>query len=222
MLSTRCNAVRNQSRSTMLGSSRKRIGILSFAAVLSGFAFLTVGCDQLTGTSGNNRYELKQDSAGRTIRLDKQTGDIALVEAGKVTPIPSEVQLRQEQLVQQARIAALSAPKFFPPLPMEAIGGKTATVSTMWRDGKLHFQLVFIPPPRRSSQSFGIGLSAFRVSFYDANGFAIAEEPIPTQELAYISDEKGHVIINMTANWAFPLSQDAYESITGWNLNWLY
>ena len=143
MLSTRCNAVRNQSRSTMLGSSRKRIGILSFAAVLSGFAFLTVGCDQLTGTSGNNRYELKQDSTGRTIRLDKQTGDIALVEAGKVTPIPSEVQLRQEQLVQQARIAALSSPKYYPPLSVEVIGGKTATMSTMWRDGKLHFQLVF-------------------------------------------------------------------------------
>src|ERR1019366_9244592 len=69
---------------------------------------------------------------GRTIRLDKQTGDIALVEAGKLTPIPSEVQLQQEQIIQQARVSALSAPKFFPPVSVEAIGGKVATISTMW------------------------------------------------------------------------------------------
>ena len=64
-------------------------------------------------------------------------------------------------------------------------------------------------------------MSAYRVSFYDANGFVVAEQPIPAQELANVADEKGHVT-RMEANWSFPLTQDAYESITGWNLNWLY
>lgn len=202
-------------------ASRNPKEILPLAFALWGFALLAAGCDQLTGIAGNSRYELKQDSAGRTIRLDKQTGDIALVEAGKLTPIPSEVQLQQEQIIQQARVSALSAPKFFPPVSVEAIGGKVATISTMWRDGNLHFQFAFNPPPRRSSQSFGLGMSAYRVSFYDANGFVVAEQPIPAQELANVADEKGHVT-RMEANWSFPLTQDAYESITGWNLNWLY
>jgi hypothetical protein len=227
VLSPRCNAVRNQSRSTMFGSSRKRIGILSFASVLSGFAFLTVGCDQLTGTSGNNRYELKQDNTGRTIRLDKQTGEIAILDGNKLTPVLSDTDRKvaeadraTEQALEHIRIEALGQPKTYPDQAFPLLGVKTASLFTIWRDGKTYCHLIFQPAPRQNGRSFGIGMSGFRVAFMDANGFIVAAEVIPTLDLVNNTDNDGH-IRGMTANWSMDATRDIYDSVASWTLTWL-
>lgn len=50
---------------------------------------LTLGlaaCDELETRYGS-RYELKQDARGRTIRLDKRTGEVVVIQGGKLVPI---------------------------------------------------------------------------------------------------------------------------------------
>jgi len=57
------------------------------AAIL--FALLSLGltaCDELERRYGT-RYELKQDEQGRMIRLDKRTGEVAIVEGDRLVPL---------------------------------------------------------------------------------------------------------------------------------------
>ena len=53
------------------------------AAVVYFFSvFFTLACDQ-------NRYELKDDRSGRTIRLDKRTGEIVVIAGDRLTRLKS-------------------------------------------------------------------------------------------------------------------------------------
>jgi hypothetical protein len=63
------------------------IGRLGFAAMLVG---ISVGCDGLRKQPPppvDDLYELKQDKAGRIIRLNKVTGEVVVVEGNRLVPV---------------------------------------------------------------------------------------------------------------------------------------
>jgi len=50
---------------------------------------LLCACDQVRSVlpaQGDVKYELKQDSQGRTIRLNKSTGEVAIIDGTALTP----------------------------------------------------------------------------------------------------------------------------------------
>jgi len=183
-------------------------------AVAAGFLG---ACDQLPGT---NRYEIQQDSAGRTIRLDKQTGEITILEGDKLVSASSEQKALNEQAAAKNKLTALAQPRFFPLKTFELLGVTAASCQTMWRDGKLFILVDLSPQPKLSGRSFGIGLSGLNLAFIDASGFDIVDQPVPVTNITRIADNKGK-ITSLQINWSLALSQDAYESITDWTLTWL-
>lgn len=64
-------------------SNRRALSLRRAALIL---ATLTIGlsaCDQIS----TSRYEITKDQSGRTLRLDKRTGEIAVVEGERIAPI---------------------------------------------------------------------------------------------------------------------------------------
>jgi hypothetical protein len=180
-------------------------------------ALAVTACDQLPG---NNRYEIQKDGSGRTIRLDKQTGDVAILEGDKLVPASSQQQVAATEATEKVHLYELAQPKFLPNNPPVQLGAKTGTCQTMWRDGKVFILAQFTPPLRPPSRSFGIGLTGYRIHFLDASGFSIVDEAVPTANVTTVLDEKSKPY-GTQISWSLPLSQDAYESITGWAMHWL-
>jgi hypothetical protein len=200
-----------------------RLRVVVLWAIAGGVVLAGIGCDQIRN---KDRYELKQDNSGRTVRLDKQTGEIAVLQGDALKPVLSAVdqkaadERRQlEESAQRAKVAQLGVPKVYPSQEFAQIGVKAATVYTMWRDGKLYFQLQMTPTPPKLFPTWGFGLSRFRIAFRDANGFQLISEPIPTADLMNITDNNGNSG-GMYANWSIPLSQEIYVSIAAWTISW--
>jgi hypothetical protein len=152
---------------------------------------------------------------------------MAVLHGDKLTSVLSEVDQKAaddrrqlEESAQRTKILLLGSPKDYPPQEFAHLGVKAATVYTMWRDSKLYFQLHMDPAPPKLIPVWGLGLSRFRIIFFDANGFALISEPIPATYLTNIYTNDGKSA-GMTANWSIPLSREAYESITAWAITWL-
>lgn len=197
---------------------------LILGAIVSATTLAGIGCDQI---GNKDRYELKQDKFGRTVRLDKQTGEMAILDGDKLSPALSEGDRKAADDKRQAsenaeriRDVTLGTPKLYPPQEYTHLGVKVATVQTMWRDSKLYFQLTMTPAPTKLTPVWGLGDSRFRIVFFDANGFQLISEPIPTTNLARDFDNNGNSP-SMSANWSIPLSREAYESIGSWTITWL-
>jgi len=197
---------------------------VSRSALLIALGIALCGCDQL---QGKDRYEIKQDSAGRTIRLDKQTGEIAVLEGEKLTPIREEADHKATEqrrvaaeAAAQSKLESLTLPITRPPKILQPIGVKNATMYTMWRDGKLYFKLGMHPAPKPSARSWGLGLTRFRIVFTDLAGFNVVDEPIPIASIVSVVDDSGKAG-DVNVNWYVPLSQQAYESISDWTITWL-
>lgn len=189
-----------------------------FSSVVTVLLMLELsGCDQL---SDKNRYEIKQDTSGRTIRLDKQTGEIAILEGGKLVPASTAADQQAADQTRRAAEARSAQPRYRSVKSFESIGVKTATMLTMWRDGKLFFQMSLSPAPKPSVRAWGIGLTRFRIDFLDAAGFNVVDEPIPISNTVNALDPQGKSA-SFEVNWSIPMSQQAYESISDWTITWL-
>jgi hypothetical protein len=189
-----------------------------FAALTALSLLSATSCDQLPSSS---RYEIKQDQSGRTIRLDKQTGEVSVVEGDKIAPLVSEAE--KKKIVAQAEWASaqLAQSNFRPVKTFPMIGVKTASCMTMWRDGKIFFQAYMEPVPRPTAATYGIGLTRFRILFLDQNGFQLVDEAVPFSNLVNVSDTAGKKIVGQQISWSLPLSEQAYRSITDWSVTWL-
>jgi hypothetical protein len=133
--------------------------VIRSALLTALLAIALQSCDQLPG---KDRYEIKQDSSGRTIRLDKQTGEISILEGDKLTPIQEEADKKATEqrrvaaeAATQSKLQALALPTMRLSKPFEMIGVKATAMDTMRTDGKLYFQLQLHPAPKPSAQSWG-------------------------------------------------------------------
>lgn len=178
-------------------------------------------CDQMPGT---NRYQLQRDSAGRMVRIDKQTGQIAILDGNKLIQVASDADADKRAEAQQntaeAQTQALARPITLASTPIQPLGVKNADCETMWRDGKIFFNVSLAPPPKDSGRSYGIGLSGFRLVFIDVNGFKVVDEAMPVSDMVSVIDDKGKAY-ELSIKGSLPLSRGAYQSIADWQITWL-
>src|SRR4051812_6484372 len=92
-------------------------------------ALAMCGCDQLEG----NRYEIIKDQAGRTLRLDKRTGAVSVIEGERIVPVRSAKDVEQERSVTSAELGKAKSYRLVP-LPQ---WGVQATLRMSWQDGRL-------------------------------------------------------------------------------------
>ncbi len=102
------------------------------AAAFSIFIFGLLGCDT---ANNSNRYELGKDASGNTVRLDKKTGEVAIISGDQIRTVKDAAQADAER---KARLAHLEETKVLLPLDIPQLDVQVS-LATSWRDGTLYF-----------------------------------------------------------------------------------
>ena len=169
---------------------------------------------------GGDRYELKQDKFGRTVRLDKRTGEVVILEGDTLRKVRSEEELAADQKEAEVRAAALSKPKLWPPTDFPQIGVTSAELTTSWRDGRLLYRLNLSPVPKGyATFRSRLGMSPFTLIFHDQNAFQILEEPIPPGSTTTIVDDNDKPL-SLSINGEVQCDQVKYGDLKFWTLTW--
>jgi hypothetical protein len=167
----------------------------------------------MLGCSGE-RYEVLETKDGRTVRLDKRTGQLATVVEGRLVPI-------QPLVFQEDSI--LSRTKHWPndTLPIDKDSNVVASLTTKWVDGLLYYNFDIAPASaiaKNVSSSFGVE-RRFTLVFSDGDGFEVLRVPVPFSEIARRVGAKGKVE-GLSASGSVSCPEEIYRRIAARNFRW--
>ena len=179
-----------------------RIPILSSVIMLS---FLLTGC---------NQYEVSKDSQGRTIRLNKSTGEVTVIEGGKLIVPKTEEQVKAEAEAENAKEASetekLTNRKHWNDL--NGIKGTKAQLDTIYMNGALRYKAVFGKAPKGFTQQYG---QSFTIEFMK-NGIKVFED---VGSVTGIVDNEGNrYTYQLTGE--ISMSAEDYKSLDDYTIGW--
>lgn len=184
-------------------------------------AILVVVFSLALASCGGDQYELTQDKRGRTIRLDKRTGEVAVVAGDRLNVLKTPEQVEADEAVVREQAKALGSPKTWPPKDFKQIGVTNATLKTVWKDGRLRYQLQLFPAPKNYENYDKNKSTLFStLKFYDGSGFEVISVDLNRSDLVGIVDEKGDWV-GLYANTSTSCSQSDYQALARWHLFWL-
>lgn len=192
-----------------------------------------VGCDQLSAYG--NRYEISRDQAGRTLRIDKRTGEVALIEGDKIYPLRDGKSVADESAAEERKLAGARS---FPVITVNHMALE-ASLQTSWQDGKLYYSVDFRPmsspeaDDSKASKSIREKLDEARreanlpqfKQYVQGHTFTMLLEDVPFQlvqqalQLTYIADDKGNTV-GYNSKGSVAMSREMYKKIDTWNVNW--
>jgi len=186
----------------------------------------------LVACQNENRYELSKDSAGHTIRLDKRTGEIAVVEGDQISTLKDAAQVEAKRASKSAELGKL---RTWTPNDFANFGGR-AFLATSWRDGKLLYNLRIVslselkafetwhskaPLPdttaKKREDMAKIMPHAYTIELSDSDGFHIQE--ILARPMTEIVDNDGHPD-HLEHKDSIPMTAEDYQRIARWELSW--
>jgi hypothetical protein len=85
-----------------------------------------------------DRYEISKEPSGRTVRLDKKTGEIAVIEGHEIKVLKDPKLLEKEKEDQRS----LAKPRYWPAIENPNLNVRF-TLKTSWRDGEMFYELAF-------------------------------------------------------------------------------
>ena len=168
-----------------------------------------------------SRYEMKEDKAGRTIRIDHWTGEVTVIAGDRMIKVKTQEEQDADDKKQAASVAALANPKYWSAVPLPALGGGTATLKTSWRNGTMFYQFSLNPLPKKVEQARARNsyIDSFNLIFYDSAGFKIKEISIHLSSMTADVDTTGKIYaLDMDDSEMF--SEDDYRHLSTWNLGW--
>jgi hypothetical protein len=204
-------------------------------ALIAAFAVAAAGCQN----EDRNRYELSKDSTGRTVRLDKQTGEIAIVQGDQIAPLKSSSEVAAKRATS---VADLETMKQWKSRDITPIGARAA-LSTSWRDGKLYYSFVlrdlsiallveqwvkdenrkdFPEVDKKKHQDTLAKLlthGPYVLELQDGNGFVVKKIAVPANTMTSIVDSEGARDYYQTKNTA-EMSEEDYRHVSSWTVMW--
>lgn len=169
------------------------------------------------GCGESNRYEMTKDSSGRTVRLDKKTGEMAVMENDQIAVLKNRKEIEQDA----KKIIPLNTPKEWPAFSIPQLGDLHLTLTTLWRDNRLAYQLFVFPYSKKLETEIKKTYSSFglNIEFYDTNGFKVATINLPIRQFTRNLSEKGETV-GISANDSISMSSSSYTQISSWNVLW--
>ena len=135
---------------------------------------------------------MKEDKEGRTVRIDHWTGDVTIIAGDRMIKAKTQQEQEAEEKKQAASVAALAAPKYFPPITL-GLGGGMATLETSWRNGTMFYQFSLTPVSKRVEQARNLYTNSICLMFYDTAGFKIKQITIRLSSMTGNVDDAGKV-----------------------------
>lgn len=173
----------------------------------------------LANCGDTDRYQIEQDKNGRTIRLDKRTGEVVIISGDKLIHPASPDQEAAENL-------ALSTEKDWSSRDFPQLQNVTVKLSTSWADGWMYYKIGVTPAApilkaRGTDRMTRVLTSdwSITVMFNDGAGFKLLDVPILLRALTTIIDDKG-IPTDLSANDKVLCSAETYKRLQSWSLGW--
>lgn len=170
--------------------------------------FMTIGLSLVLAGC----YEMKHDDKGRTVKINKITGEVSVIEGDKIIKLKDEKDAKAEQEATRK----LGEPKVWANIPLSIVGGANARLITKWSDGNIYFQF-FVDKNLRGKGKYFANLN---VQLHDNAEFLIEEIPIPVSSMTGQVGADGKIIESMEYKGKKPMSEDTYKKLKIWNVTW--
>ena len=174
---------------------------LSFVAVIIAVSFLT-GC-----------YEMNQDDKGRTVKVNKLTGELSVIENDKIIKLKSE----KEVVAERYESDKLGEAKYWPVIPLTILNNKNVSLITKWSGGNIYYQFrVF--KNIRNKDSYR---AKFNIQLLDDAEFLIQEIPVPISNMTGNLGLDGKTIETMEFKGQLLMSEETYRKLSNWSVTWI-
>jgi hypothetical protein len=184
-----------------------------------GPTLIIVALSLAMGQCGGDRYELKQDKAGRTVRLDKKTGEVAVVYDDRLVKVRSPEEQQAEHDSIESASLKFRSPKFWPVQSIAQLGVVKAELQTMWIDGNLKYRLYMSPPPKNFSKMSTWSAKLFELRFNDPYLFVLIKKDLYASEFSRTVDVAGKAV-GISTDGDITCSQETYKSLGTFELLW--
>jgi hypothetical protein len=156
-------------------------------------------------------YEMNKDDKGRTVKINKITGAVSVIDGDKIVKLKDENDIRAEA-------EELRVPKTWRviPLYLSKVGDTKAYLITKWSDGNIYYQFLI----DKNIRDKGYYYSTFNIQFLDSAEFLIEEIHLSLSSLTDMLGEDDKTIKFMEHKGQKPMSNDKYKQITDWNVTW--
>lgn len=164
----------------------------------------------LVFVAGCSLYDTKEDKQGRTIRVNKVTGEVSIIDGDKLVKVKSEKEVIQEKSKDDALSTTVKwdDSTFLNNIPVSFM--------SKWADSMMSYKLIIKNNIRPKSNYY----SRINIELKDKEGFKILDIPIPVNTLTGNLGEDNKTIVQMELSDRVSLSKDDYKRIGSWGLTW--
>jgi hypothetical protein len=191
----------------------------------------------LLGCEKKERYSIEQGKDGRVYRLDRETGEMAVVTGEKLIGISTP----EKQINEKKYEADLAQEKNWPDRLLPAPYNLSCGLKTSWREGKMYYIFSVSPvkqtsvnaegKPTETSSSLAsknwewrdqyIGNLSNHIAIHmnDNGGFKLTEINVPFYTLIRTVDDKGEPS-HIQNEGNVQCTSEIYKALTDWSLQW--
>ena len=155
-----------------------------------------------------NCYDVKQDKDGRTIKINRLTGQTFIIEGDKL------IKVKDESDIIAAANRTLEAHDWGNS-NVSVAGGFNTSLSTKWVGGKM---LYIFKTDRNLRDKFNS--ASLLIHLYDGDNFRICQIEVPVYGMTGIVGNGTTDILSMTYQGEYDLSEKQYLEISHWDCGW--
>lgn len=169
-----------------------------------------------------DRYEIKEDKYGRTLRLDKKTGELVVIDGSRMTEVKTEEKLAEEKHQHEVQAAPLRLPKEWAAIDISPIGVNSAKLTTVWKSDLIQYRLIIEPVPSALViEKSNWPLSPFTLILLDQNQFKVVETEVYSSSITSLISDNGKPS-GLSIEGTINCSREQYESLYSWSLAWRF
>lgn len=156
-------------------------------------------------------YDVKQDNKGRTVKVNKITGELHAIEGDKIIKLKNEQDIKAEQ----DALIRLDEPKAWPIASISISDNPKVKLITKWAQGEMYYQF-FVDKNLRPK---GYHFASLNIMLYDFDDFLIKQFPITVASMTGLVGPD-NLIEAMEYKGKITMDQHAYKKIARWSLTW--
>lgn len=157
-------------------------------------------------------YEMKQDEKGRTIKINKITGEVSVIDGDKILKLKDENDIKAEHEATKK----LGDAKTLREIPLSIDGVANSRLITKWSDGNLYYQFFVDKNLRGKGSTF----ARLTIQLFDNAAFLIEQIPVPLSSMTGLLGADNKTIDSMEYKGQLPMGKDTYNKINEWDVIW--
>ena len=167
---------------------------------------------------------MTRDEAGRLIRLDTQTGEVALVEGDKLTSLKGTEMDATKADAKGEEIPLVELPDngiSWPTLTISELGNANAELTSYWYNGKMRYVLELYPLSKRLKLVYGGYYTnpTFSLAMKNATGKQVVWTALSGNRMKHTINKKRKVE-ELSGEGVVVITKSDYESLANWQLHW--